>query len=72
MATLQERLTEAENALHDLQIGKAVVECRDQNGETVRYSIASRSALVAYVQGLKGEIANPAAAAPSGPMRLFF
>jgi hypothetical protein len=70
MATLQERLDEAETALHDLLLGKSVVELRDSNGEVVRYNQASRSALRAYVEELKALI-DPTAVDYS-PMRPLF
>lgn len=56
MATLQERLTEAEAAYHDLLIGKAAVEVRDANGETIRYSSANAGRLAAYIADLKRQI----------------
>jgi hypothetical protein len=64
MATLQERLAEAEAAYHDLAIGKATVEFRDSNGETVRYTAANRAALSAYITDLKRQISGTA----TGPM----
>jgi hypothetical protein len=67
MATLPERLVEAEAALHDLLIGKAVAETRDSNGETLRYTMATRSALVTYIADLKRQIAG---CLPDGPMYL--
>jgi hypothetical protein len=56
MATLAERLAEAEAAYHDLVIGKAVVEVRDANGQTLRYTQANRAAMAAYIQDLKRQI----------------
>ena len=58
MATLTERLQEAENALHQLNIGKSVVEVVDQNGERVRFNAANAYRLSAYIQSLKREIAG--------------
>lgn len=66
MATLAERLTEAEAAYHDLAIGKAVVEVRDANGETVRYTAPNLGRLAAYIQDLKNQINSTA----SGPLWL--
>ena len=37
MATLAERLTEAETAWHDLMTGQAVVAVYDSNGERVEF-----------------------------------
>ena len=58
MATLTQQLDEAEAALHDLAIGKSMAECRDSNGEMVRYTMASRPALLAHIAGLKRRIAD--------------
>lgn len=69
MATLQERLDEAEAAYHDLQIGKSVVELRDSNNETVRYNPASLPKLAAYIESLKNQI-DPTRC--GGPMRPLF
>jgi len=66
MATIRERLNEAEAAYHDLQIGKAVVEVRDSNGESVRYTLANSARLSAYIQDLKRQISGTS----SGPMFL--
>lgn len=68
MATLQERLDEAEAAYHDLLIGKAVVELRDANGETIRYTVANRAALASYIEDLKRQLGTITV---SGPMRPF-
>lgn len=69
MATLQERLEEAKQALHDLALGKAMVEFRDSNGEVVRYNVANEPRLRRYIQELEAEIAGQAC---SGPMRPLF
>lgn len=76
MATLQDlqsRLAEAEASLHNALIGKGVQEVRDFNGERIVYSRMDLSALRAYIQQLKDQIAvllgTPNA---SGPMRIFF
>lgn len=51
--TLSEKIVEAEAALHALVTGTSVVELVDQNGERIRYTAASRSALQAYIDDLK-------------------
>ncbi len=51
--TLEQRLQEAETAYHELMAGRAVVEIRDQNGETVRYQAANAFRLATYIQELK-------------------
>ena len=64
MATLQERLAEAEAAYHDLMIGKQAVQFRDANGEFVMYSKPDAPKLAQYIETLKRQIANTA----SGPL----
>ena len=54
--TLQERLEDAKSAYHDLMTGKNVVEVVDQNGERVRYGVADRSRLAAYIADLERRI----------------
>lgn len=67
--TLQQRLDEARSAYHDLQIGKAVAEVTDQNGEKIRYNAANRANLSAYIESLASELAGSQAAL--GPMRFW-
>ena len=52
-ALLQQQLTEAEAALHQLHIGGAVREFYDQNGERVVYSTANRVGLIGYINQLR-------------------
>lgn len=66
MATIQEQLTEAQDALHNLLIGKAVRVYVDQNGERIEYTQATRGALVAYISDLKQQLG----AKGHGPMYL--
>lgn len=54
--TLRERLNEAEEALHDLSIGRNVVEVVDQNGERIRYGQARKSELLQYIADIKRQI----------------
>lgn len=56
--TAQQRLTEAEAAYHALVTGGQPVECRDSNGESVRYTPANASRLKAYIAQIKAEIAG--------------
>lgn len=67
--TLAERLVEAEQALHDLIIGKAVAEVTDQNGERIRYGLPNKSNLQAYIADLKRQIAGTTAEV--GPMSIW-
>ena len=72
--TLAERLVEAEAAYHALQTGSGVVEVRDSNGESIRYTQANASRLRAYILDLKQQIAAEAAgkAVQVGPLRPIF
>ena len=69
MATLEERLADAEDAYHNLMTGQSVVEVRDGNGELVRYNAASATRLAAYVQDLKRQLGLSTI---SGPMKVWF
>ena len=54
-----QRLAEARAALHDLLMGKAVVQLRYSDGETVEYAPQSIPALRAYIRDLEGECGGP-------------
>ena len=62
--TLQQQLDEATTALHNLMIGRNVVEVVDQNGERVRYTSANKSDLQSYINDLRRQIGNTSV----GPM----
>lgn len=68
MATIADRLAEAESAYHDLQVGKAVVEVTDQNGEKVVFSRANVGRLQQYIDSLKAQLSSNR----TGPMRVYF
>jgi hypothetical protein len=70
LAVTQTMLDQAIQALHDLRIGKAVVEFRDQNGEVVRYSRATAGDLAAYIEELKRQLGLLTVS--TGPMRVWF
>lgn len=53
--TLTERLADAEQALHDLNTGKNVVEVQD-GAERVRYGVADRSRLQSYIAELRRQV----------------
>lgn len=74
MATLAERLVEAETAYHNVMTGGAVTKIRDQNGEEISYSQINPSRLLAYIATLKNLIAAEATGIPTceGPLRPFF
>lgn len=69
MATLAERLVEAEAAYHSLMVGGGVAEVRDSNGESIRYTQANASRLRAYILELKALIAGQT---QKGPLRPTF
>lgn len=69
MAVTDQMLTEAQNALHALLTGSAVVEFTDQNGEKIRYTAAKKHDLIAYIAWLKGELGLDVA--PTGPMKVW-
>lgn len=62
--TVEERLSEAEAALHKLALGQGVVEVRDSNGDSVRYQQAKRGDLVAYIEDLRRQAGTAGAFAP--------
>lgn len=61
------RLTEAESALHTLNIGQQARVFVDQNGERVEFTATNRAALRAYVMELKTLLGQPITVA--GPMQ---
>lgn len=69
MPVTQQMLTEAENALHALLTGAAIVELRDQNGETLKYQRANKRDLMVYITWLEGQLG--VVTAPTGPMRVW-
>lgn len=60
--SLQQRLADAEDAYHQLIMGKGIASVKDQNGEEVHYSITNRAALAQYIFMLQRQlgIAQPA------------
>ena len=69
MIITMQMLLDAQQAYHDLMTGAAIVEVRDQNAETIRYSKANKNDLFAYIEWLKGQLGMTVA--PSGPMRVW-
>lgn len=49
-------ITEAELALHDLQLGESAVEVRNSSGSSVRYTPANVGRLKQYIKELKAEL----------------
>lgn len=64
--TLQERIAEAEQALHQLQIGKAVAKI-SRGGKTVEYTQANVPQLQTYLNQMKAEQAG----SRRRPMRVY-
>lgn len=57
-AVLEARLSEAQAAYHNLQIGTSARVVVDQNGERVEYTNANRAALRAYILELEAQLAE--------------
>lgn len=72
--TLQQRLSAAQTAYHDLLLGAAVREVLDQNGERITYTAANRDALRAYIADLEAQIAaaNSSGTRSRAPLIPFF
>lgn len=66
IAVIQQRLTEAKAALHNLHLGQSAVEIRDSNGDAVRYTPANASRLKAYIAELEEQLKNNATASRRG------
>lgn len=69
VATLQARLTEAEQALHDLALGKRVVEIRHGQNELMRFTPANVAQLRAYAADLRGQLAAAGVSGYTGRAR---
>lgn len=67
MATIAEKLAQAEEAYHQLMMGQTVVEVVDQNGERVKYAQASASRLAMYIATLKNQMNGT----PLGPLQVY-
>ncbi|WP_180899206.1 gpW family head-tail joining protein [Martelella soudanensis] len=61
--TPQERLRDAQLALHKLEIGQSVVTI-SYEGESVSYTAANRTSLQAYIRRLQAELGVAAQASP--------
>jgi gpW protein len=57
LTTLRLRLTQAEEALHKIAIGRSV-ELITEDGSTVRYGKADMNKLELYIASLKNQIAD--------------
>lgn len=71
MATLAEKLVEAEAAYHALMLGQSARTVMDASGERVEYTAANASRLAAYIEELKQQIAagnTPRRRGPAGAL----
>lgn len=69
MATVEQKrkwLAEAEIALHDLQMGRAVRVLVDQSGERIEYTLTNHTRLMGYIETLKRELGIIAPTRPMG------
>lgn len=64
--TLQEKLTAAETAYHNLVTGRMARVVVDSNGERVEFTVANAGQLLKYIESLKGQI-NGTTYAPMRP-----
>lgn len=55
-AAYEAQLAEAQAAYHSVMIGGHVREFYDQNGERIVYSSTSRTALLSYINWLRGQL----------------
>lgn len=70
--TLQTRLSEAMNALHELQIGNRVVSVVTTTGQRAQYSEAQANDLRAYIATLQDAIRVKQGGAGRRPIYLSF
>lgn len=67
-AVYETRLTEAENALHQIMMGQGARVYVDQNGERVEYFAANAGRLRQYIYELKVTLGK---IEPSGPLNVW-
>lgn len=68
---LQKWLAEAEQTLHELNLGKSVV-AGSKNGRSFQFSAANRQDLVNYINELKDKIARIQGTPRRGPIEYVF
>lgn len=64
--TKQQMLDDARAAYHRIMTGANVVEFKDQNGESVRYSAANSAKLASYIRQLETELGEKPPMRPTG------
>lgn len=69
-AIYEERLVDAENALHRLMTGQAARVVVDQNTERVEFAVANADRLRAYIWELKLKLGKVRATGPMQPWML--
>jgi hypothetical protein len=69
-AILEERLVDAESALHRLMTGQAARVVVDQNTERVEFAVANADRLRAYIWELKMTLGKVRASGPMKPWML--
>lgn len=67
---LLKRLTEAETAYHQLQLGMKTTVIVDQNGERVEFQTTTAGRLAAYIQELKRQL-GLLSGCSTGPMQVW-
>lgn len=67
---LLKRLTEAETAYHQLQLGMKATVIVDQNGERVEFQSTTAGRLAAYIQELKRQL-GLLPGCSTGPMQVW-
>jgi hypothetical protein len=72
--TPQQKLEEAESALHSLQTGTMARVIVDRNGERVEFTSANRQGLITYISDLRLQVGEvvPDPVASNGPLSFFF
>lgn len=64
--TLDEKIAEAEAAMHDLATGKQVRVVVDQSGERIEFTVSNASRLKGYIEDLKSQKAGSVRRGPMG------
>ena len=74
IAVLTKRLADAEDAYHNLNVGRSARVVVDQNGERVEFTAANRAGLYNYIMQLKSQLPaeNGGGFCPGGPATFIF
>lgn len=67
--TLAQKLEQAEQAYHDLAIGRSARVVVEQNGERVEFTAANAGRLQSYIQDLTDQINGTSS---KGPLEAYF